>query len=306
MIKISHSDISSFLRCKRQWNWGYVADFVAPERLYGPLACGSRVHAAINLHHTTDQNAVEIHERLVQLDEQAMKSIGQPDWAFREFYNDAIMGRNCCIAYLAWIETEGPYDGYILLSEEAMEMPICNGRAILRGKADLVLTRESDGVVFTDDYKTASPHTRTSLPPTLERSYQHHVYAALSNHHFPDRRIGGSYYTILYKSKAPGRMTHPMIERLPIHAHASSTPIKLRQIEQIVSDMLDTMERLETIGPQVAYPSPGDSCRWCDFKHPCTMQDENPLGARAMLDAEFNRGGRHARYDDPNPTTQGE
>lgn len=297
MIKVSHSDISSFLRCRRQWNIGYVNDFTEPERLWGPLACGNRVHVALSEYHMTGLNPVDAHRKLAEADERTMVAQGAPDWALRELYKDITMGRNCCIAFMAWLEVDGPYAGYAIASEEAMEMPLLGGRVVLRGKADLVLTREHDGVVFTDDYKTASPHTRTSLPPTLEKSYQHHVYGILSQYAYPARRIGGAFYTILYKSTAPGRMSHPMVERIPVHAHLSSTPIKLRQIEQIVSDMLETMERLETIGPQAAYPSPGDSCRWCAFRQPCLLMDENPLGARAMLDAEFVRGGRHARYD---------
>lgn len=296
-IKVSHSDISSFLRCKRQWQLGYVNDFTEPERLWGPLACGSRVHASIDVYHRTGESPVDAHQRMATADEKRMITAGEPDWALRELYVDIVMGRNCCVAFMEWMTDDGPYSGHTVKSEEAMEMPILDGRAILRGKVDLTLFRDGDGVVMTEDYKTASPHTRSSLPPTLEKSYQHHVYLALSQHLYPDRIIGGAYYTILYKTKVPARMTHPLIERIPVPAHLSSHPIKFRQIERIVSDMLETMERLETVGSQVAYPSPGESCRWCAFKAPCMLLDENPLGARAMLDDLFVRGGRHARYE---------
>lgn len=295
-IRISHSDIASFLRCRRQFDLGYVSDWKAPDKPYGPLACGSRVHLAVDTHHRTGRSVVDIHQELATADEKVVLASDLPGWAVEEFYTDVILGRNCCAAYAEWIETDGPYDGFDVETEVILEKPILDGRAILQGKADLKLTRHIDGTVFIDDLKTSSPHVRTTLPVLLEKSYQHVVYEILADE-LTDYHVGGAFYTVLFKVKVPARATHPMVERFAVPAHASSYPIKRRQIEQIVSDMLEMMERRETVGPQVAYPSPGDSCRWCDFKHPCQMLDENPLGARAMLDAEFQRGGRHARYD---------
>jgi len=114
----------------------------------------------------------------------------------------------------------------------------------------------------------------------------------------PEAIIGGAHYTVLYKVKVPARAKHPMVERIRTPATMSQAANKLAQIENIVSDMLDMMEKREALGSNIAYPIPGDSCRWCSFRTPCLIADDNPLGARAMLDNEFQRGGRHARYDD--------
>lgn len=296
MITVTHSDIAMFLECRRRFTWNYVDDFRAPERRWGALACGNRVHQAIDAFHKTGEHPSVVHQRLASEDEKIMIEQGEPSWALDELYTDIVMGRNCCDAFMAWLEEEGPYDGYKIRSEVMLEAVILDGRAKLMGKADLLLERETDGWLFTDDYKTASPHTRTSLPPTLERSYQHWVYMALSARVHPEQIVGGANYTVIYKTKNPARMTHPMVERFSPPAAHSQAAAKFRQIEQIVSDMLELMERREALGSHVAYPTPHDACRWCEFRHPCLLMDENPLGARAMLDVEFRRGGRHARY----------
>lgn len=297
-ILISHSDIASFLRCRRQFGWGYIDDRKAPDRQWGPLACGNRVHMSIETFHKLGEDPLAVHHRLAVAAEAQMVKDGAPSWALGELYDDVVFGRNCIIAYLDWIEKEGVYHGYIVQSEVHLEAPILGGRATLRGKADLLLTREDDGWMFIDDLKTSSSHVRTTLPVLLERSYQHWVYMVLVSLLHPEAIVGGAHYTVLYKVKVPARATHPMVERIPTRATMSQAPNKLAQIENIVRDMLELMERRDEFGSNVAYPTPGDSCRWCPFKHPCLLADENPLGARAMLDLEFQRGGRHARYDD--------
>src|SRR5690606_40430293 len=53
----THSDISNFLTCRRKWYYDYVLDYRPPEPLTGPLALGSRVHAALEAYYkgeTTD------------------------------------------------------------------------------------------------------------------------------------------------------------------------------------------------------------------------------------------------------------
>jgi hypothetical protein len=296
-IRVSHSDIASFLRCRRQFAWSYIDDFREPERLWGPMATGSRVHSAIEQARKTATPIVETHKALAARDEEVLIATRAPGWALDDFYENVIMGRNCCIAYERWVETEGPYDGYDVESEVLLEAPILDGRAILIGKADLLLTRRDDGWIFTDDIKTSSTHVRTTLPVILEKSYQHICYQGLAQRMNPEAHIGEAWYTILFKAKNPARMTHPMVERFRVPGHISALPNRMRQVETIVADMLALMERRESEGAHVAYPTPGDSCRWCPMRLPCGLVDENPLGARALLDVEFVRGGRHARYD---------
>lgn len=305
-IRISHTDIAQWLRCRRLFDWEYVQNYSEAERLWGPLACGFRVHAALEEFHRTGERPLNVHQRLAERDEKILIAERAPSWALDELYADIVMGRNCCAAYSDWMALEGPYDGYDVTPEVVLEAPILGGRAILIGKVDLMLTRRSDGWICTDDFKTASVGSRSSLPPTLEKSYQHFVYQVLMALCHPGRMIGEAWYTILYKTKNPARAIHPLVERFRVPGRVSSMPIKLRQLEALVSDMLEFQEKRRMVDSEhLAYPTPSDSCRWCSMRHPCSLADENPAGATALLSTEFVHGRRHARYTTP-PDTEGE
>jgi len=293
-IRISHSDISEWIRCRRRFDWGYIQDIQPPLKLWGPLACGNRVHEAVQIFWLRGTDPRDAFQALAERDEQVLMDMDVPGWAMDEFYTDVILGRNCCVAYYNWLRDEGPYDGYKVASEQVLQAPFLAGQVRLIGKVDLFLTREIDGAIATDDIKTASPHTRTSLPPTLEKSYQHVVYQCLVNLLTSGRVVGDAFYTVLYKLKVPERALHPMVERFHVPGLTSALPRRIKQLEAICADMLEFISR---VNDERAYPTPADSCRWCDYKHPCQLQDEVPLGAASMLTAEFTRGGRHARYD---------
>jgi PD-(D/E)XK nuclease superfamily len=304
-IRISHTDIAQWLRCRRLFDWEYGQEYSEPDRLWGPMACGFRVHAAIESFHKTGERPLDAFQRLATIDEKILISSTAPGWALDEFYSDVVVGRNCCTAYSNWMAAEGPYDGYHLMPEVVLEAPILGGRAILIGRVDLLMERTHDGWMCTDDFKTAAVGSRSSLPPTLEKSYQHYVYQVLTALLYPESIIGESYYTILYKTKNPARATHPLIERFRVPGRVSSLKIKLAQLEAIVTDMLEFLDRRMMVdSDHLAYPTPADSCRWCSMRHPCALADENPAGALAMLNDNFRHGPRHARYD--RPVTEGD
>jgi PD-(D/E)XK nuclease superfamily len=296
-IRISHSDIAQWLRCRRLFDWQYRKEFMTDERLWGPRACGFRVHLALEAFHKTGETPADIHQRLAAIDEAALVAQGAPGWALDELYSDIVVGRNCCIAYYDWLGSEGPYDGYLIEPEVTLEAPILGGRAILIGKVDLKLTRASDGWIAVDDFKTASVSSRTNVMANLEKSYQHYVYQLLMALNFPGTVISEALYTVIWKMKNPARASYPLVERIRVPGLASALPIKKAQIEEIVSDMLEFLNRhgSSDLDPR-AYPTPADSCRWCDMRLPCGLADENPAGAVALLTTEYRHGPRHARY----------
>lgn len=305
-IIITHSDIAMFLACRRKWAWSYVQDFQKPERLIGPLAIGSRVHEAVEMFYRDGVDQVEAHEEL------AKKALAEAEESGLRFmddlYEDIIVGRNCCKSHREWLEETGADEQFeVVAVEKKMEGLILDGRVMLQGKADVLFHDLIGGGLVVDDLKTASSW-QGGLRERLERSYQHHVYLVLAElSGVLEKELGdgsfvqGAQYTVITKHKSPAKAGPDAVQRFRAPATRRMAKIKLKQIEQICSEMIRVMEEIELEGTSsLAYPTPAQECRWCDFKHPCEIADESPLASRAMLDADFVRGNRHKRYT---PTT---
>lgn len=302
MIPVTHSEIASFLACRRAWSWRNVHEYQEPPRYDGALALGSRVHRAIELSRIDpSRDIVDVHAELATADAATLEGLVntgvRPEWQLDQLYEDIIIGRNCVIAFQAWVDS-GPteYEGYTLESvERTLEAPILRGQAMLRGKGDAVW-RRGDGLgLLIEDYKTSGNYSGGQRE-ILERSYQHHVYIALLQLLHPEDKMVQAQYTVIKKVKDLSRAKGPVVEAFRVPATIRSGPFKMRQIERIVSEMLRAIEELETEGAALMYPTPGQGCRWCEYKQPCELVDESPLAARDMLDRVFIRTGRHARY----------
>lgn len=295
-IVITHSDLSAFLRCRRSWAWSYIEDVKKPERPIGAAALGKRVHKALEQMYLTGRDPVEVHDEIAKADVVALETEDAPVWEIDQLYTEMIIGRNCCISYRQWLEDEGIMSEFEVKDVERMlEAPILDGRVLLRGKVDIRLVSLNDGMLYTDDWKTTG--AQGSVREMFERSYQSPTYHVLSSLTDPEFIPGGSYFTVIRKTKNLARVTRPMVERFRVPATRRVIDTKRRQIEMICTEMLDVIERYKRLGPEVAYPSPMESCRWCDYKQPCELADESMDAANALLGSEYQRGGRHERYD---------
>ena len=294
-LVLTHSDIYAFLACRRWFDWSYNRDFRLPEVEWGARALGSRVHAAVQ-RFWHGEDVVAAHEELAKTAVETVEADpSSPPFAVEELYRDIILGRNACRAFREWVEREGPYDGFTVIGvEQVLEAEVGEG-VLLRGRADLLLQRDSDGAIFVDDLKTSSRY-RAGVREGLERSYQHSVYLMLATAQNPETLIGGAYYTVLYKYRNPAASTGPLVERWMVPASRRTLVVRQAQINFIVNEITRMMAMSDELGSVVAYPTPQDRCRWCDFAKPCELYDDAPLAARAMLDSEYQRGGRHDRY----------
>lgn len=298
-IVVTHSDIAAFLRCRRSWAWGFMQDLSTREVEWGALALGSRVHAALEAfyRHGTDP-AVE-HQRLANEAIASAEAAGAPPWGMDTLYQDIVIGRNCIDGWKMWMEETGADHGLTLFGvEEMIEMPILGGAVTLRGKVDRLMTRDSDGAIIMDDWKTTG-QWHAGLREKLERSYQHHVYLAICRHVYPTRYIAEANYTVIKKSQR--NMGFAAVERFRVPGTTRSAERKLKQIEFIVALMLEAIDDIKANGMDHAVPSPDESCRWCNFKQPCEIYDDaGPEAAEALLHEHYIVGRKHARYE-PKP-----
>lgn len=299
-VIITHSDISQFLTCRRQWHYNYVLDYRPPERPTGPLALGSRVHAALEAWYSgvTDDPVAWIDakgkEDLAALD---YDNNAKP-WDEKQMYEDMVVGRNCLKLYMEWLDETGADDNYRTVAvEEKVEVPILGGRAILRGKVDLLKEDITSGLMCADDFKTTGDWGG-GLREQLERSYQHWCYLIGLQHNYPDRNVECSQYTVLRKvKKIPAAPKVPLIQRFTVPATRRAIGAKRAQIDRIATEMLALKDKTD---PAIFYPSPSRACSWCDYKSPCDIADESsPETVLAMLGSgHYVQGTRYDRYRD--------
>lgn len=297
-IVITHSDIESFLQCRRRFAWAYVHDLSPPERVWGDLPLGSRVHRAIEGHYK-GEDAVAVHDASARADLEDLEADPtRPPWALDQLYTDIIVGRNCVTSYLDFLRGGGDDGLRVVGNERMVEVPFCDGDVILRGKIDRVFERDLDGALIIDDLKTSSVF-RAGLRERLERSYQPFVYTTIERLLNPGFHVAGATFTVVKKVSNKRHVKDALVERFPVPAMESVLRTKMLQLERICREMMRLIEDVQREGHIVAaFPSPAEHCRWCAFRHPCELADESPASADAMLDAEYRRGRKHARYDE--------
>lgn len=295
---VTHSDLSAFLRCRRSFAWSYVHDVKRPERPVGAAALGTRVHYGLEVFYTTGTDPVAAHDARAREDIAWLETHDAQTWEIDQLYTEMIIGRNCIISHQDWLaETGADAEFEVLDVEQKLEAPILGGRAILRGKVDLRFRSLNDGMIYTNDWKTSS--AQGSVREGFERSYQSPIYVALTalQPGTETWEIGGSYYTVMRKTKNLARVTRPMVERFRVPATRRTAEAKLKQIEAIALEMMQLTAEVAAGDDSRAYPSPMDSCRWCSYKQPCELMDESPAAAEAYIDAAFQRGGKYERYE---------
>jgi hypothetical protein len=295
-LVITHSDISDFLMCRRRWYWNYVADFRKPEKRVGALALGTRVHAALEHYYKTGGDPAVKHDELFRADLTVLEDDPDtPTWDLEQLYKDVIIGRNCVSAHQEWLAEEGPDDPYTIEGvEQTVTAPILGGRVTIVGKVDVLFRRKDSGFLVINDLKTDGG--RPGVREQLERSWQHHIYLIALRLSQPDEVIHEAHYTVIRKLARPSRAKGALVERFRVPGTTRMADTKLAQLEVICSEMLRVMADIETDGFKHAFPTPNHECRWCEFRQPCEVVDESVEAARAMLDREFTRGGRHGRY----------
>lgn len=299
-IIVTHSDLLKFLTCRRQWYYDYVLDFRPPEKLTGPLALGTRVHAALEAFYggKTDDPVAWIDQKGREDLEVLDKAKNVKSWDHSQMYEDMIVGRNCIVLYMDWLERTNADADYKTVSvEEKVETPILGGKAILRGKVDLLHENVMSGILCSNDFKTTSDWSG-DLRGQLERSYQHWCYLIALQHNYPDRIVECAQYTVIHKVKKipTGNPKSPLVERFTVPSTRRAIGRKRNQIERIALEMINLQYKEDQ---SIFYPSPGRHCTWCDYKTPCDIADDSTESAIALLgNGHYVQGTRYDRYKD--------
>lgn len=263
----------------------------------GPLALGTRIHAALEAYYTDGADLLQAHSKLLDADRQAQLADLRD---ITELENEGELGRIMLEGYLEWLEETGADAGWEVVSaERIVSAPLFDGAVELRGKIDMRVRRLADDVLFVVDHKTTanfSDLTRTAYMD--EQFLTYHLLEWLSP---PEdgSRCDGAVLNMLKKVKRSGNAHPPFYERLEVHHNKTMLHSFWTRVHGEIADMLRLKAQLDAGADhkQVAYPRPSRDCSWrCVFFAVCPLIDDGSA-AEAMLDDLYEQADPNERYE---------
>jgi RecB family exonuclease len=297
-LEVSNSDIQMFKQCRRRW-WLASYRRLHPKgtTVTGPLALGSRVHAALEAYYTDHRDPVDAHAELLQADRETLVYEGRD---ITELENEGELGRIMLEGYMEWVAENGLDSGIeVIGSEQVISCPIeVNGsKVLLKGKIDMRIRRLADGNRFFVDFKTSANFA--DLTRLAHMDEQLKFYQMLeSMQHDDDGRVEGAIFRILKKVKRSASARPPFYEQVEIRNNKRAIRNFWDRTYYTVAQMLDLKKALDSgVDPTaIAYPTPSRDCSWkCPFVQVCPMFDDGS-NAEQMLEDLFEEHDPHERY----------
>lgn len=296
--KVSNSEIQTFKDCRRKWYLSYYRRLVPKTRkLHGPLALGTRIHTALEAFYN-GEDLIKTYLELLEADRiVALTEFQDVDTLLSE----GEMGRIMLEGYIEWIQEEAIDAKYEIISnEETLEMPMLDGRVLLRGKIDMRLRRKSDGTRLIRDFKTVG-QTFSQFASTLHLNEQALTYMTLDAYHNTEEdRADGALFTLLKKNKQTARAKGPFYgEEEVLHNIFTLRSFWIR-LNATLSDMMNVKDALDAGANHqgVAGPRPSNDCTWkCQFFSICgSFDDGSPV--EDMIKDLYDVGNPDERYDE--------
>ncbi len=301
-VSISNSEIATYKECKRKWYLNYYRG-LQPKNvpLHGPLALGTRIHYALEMYYTNDNNPITTYMKSLDEDRIWLLAENRPT---DDFDKEAELGRIMLEGYLEWIEETGAdSDLEIISAEEMISVPIMDGKVNLVGKLDMRVKRKVDGVRLFVDHKTAA--NSANITKTAHMNWQPKMYMLLEAlKGDEDTRCDGMIYNILKKVKRSASAKPPFYERVEVRHNTKTMNAFWLQVHGVVQQITATREALDNgfDHQQVAYPTPTNDCTWkCPFYAVCPMFDDGSA-AEHFVDDFFVQKNPYEYYGEDAPT----
>lgn len=295
MAHISMSEVSTFLACRRSWEWGHRQKLTLPGES-SAVALGHAVHAALERWYRSGEGLPIDHFHDYARETILDGGDGLPADQYK-------LGLAMMTQYVAQYGEDPKADRDIaemLCSEQEFCVPIpeTNG-GWLMGTAD-GLFRDRRGYLWLIDHKTYSQPWNPALL-VLNRQFVGYTWAfqllaqngALESYGVGrGERVHGLLFNGLRKQAAGPRVTSPLFAREWVERSPIELLLFQRQLAVIYGEIAD---------PDTAvYPSPSQSCGWCDFQRPCVAKETGD-DWKWMLDTLYSvkpsRGGVYEREE---------
>lgn len=275
VLAISNSELRTYKRCKRSWALHYLyqwSEQPGSAPVVGNAELGTRIHTALEAYYGYGIDPL-----------QALEVIYAQLIAVNPYYQNLLeKEKGYAVAmvegYLDWSAEEGiDADLEVLATERVVSVEIETelGTVNLQGKLDQLVRRRSDGAILFRDWKTVGTLSKSNMLILDEQMRFYTMLLVLANG--PETRVDGGLYTMLLRSKRTARATGPFFKQDEVvYNRQDVESMRLRTVEA-VTDLLRTRQRLLANEDHraVAYPSPGDHCRWaCPFTMICPLMDD--------------------------------
>lgn len=316
--RVSHSEMKTFLRCRRKWYLSEVRG-LAPkgEDPTGPLKSGSRVHTALEAFYTPGDDPLVALKKAQDQDwgryVAYLMMIGEPpdQGTTQAFQKDCELERAMVEGYVEWSAEEGSDADLDLIATEQV-VSVSGERVFpllahsygkpfeIVGKLDARFRRRMDGKRLFMDHKTAQ--SITMALPMLQQDPQMLHYHWLESWTEDGAWCDGAIYNVLKKVKRTKTAKPPFFARYEIHHNGDEIRSYEDRLHAILVDMFRMEELLADANPRtaasVAYPNPTRDCSWeCPFFTLCPMFDDGSRVEHAIRDGYHQRDPL-ARYQD--------
>lgn len=298
LVPISNSELQCFKSCKRKWWLAYYRGLRPKQsKAFGPLALGTRLHAALEGYYADNLDLVQEYVRLLQIDRVKLTATEQ-DTA--KFDSEGELGRIMLEGYVNWLEETGADSGLeIVGAEKKVSALLMNDKVELRGKLDLRVKRRVDNVrLFLDHKSVASFDSITRTAHMSEQGMMYQLLETLTTEE-GDERCDGLIYNMLRKVKRSANARPPFYERLEVHWNRKTMQAFWSRLHGTISEMLRVREQLDKGADHtyVAFPTPTQDCTWkCEFFAVCPMFDDGSA-AEELIDVYYTQDDPYQRYE---------
>ncbi len=297
IVSISNSELSTFKEDRRKWMFTYYYGLQSKNQpVHGALALGTRVHYALEMYYTNDDDPLEVYAKSCEED-RVWLLVEQRDT--EAFDKEAELGRVMLEGYMEWIEETGADSGLEVVSaEEKLSVPILDGRVNLIGKLDMRVKRKHDGVRLFMDHKTAA--ASANITKTAHLNWQPKMYLLLEMlKEDEEERCDGMMYNILKKTKRTAAAKPPFYERVEVRHNKLTMQAFWYQVHGVVNDILHVRKQLDDGVDHnlICYPNPTNDSTWKDpFYAISSLVDDGSAVDRAIEDL-YVQIDPYARYE---------
>lgn len=279
MKHINQSEMTTFVRCRRKWDWTYREDLVRPG-YESNLSTGSAVHAALQAYYSGKQvwPALEDYWR------EAAEALHPEDPAANQLAKDMTLSNVMVEGYFEWLAETAEDAGLTTVAvEEKVEYQLTED-VVLHGTLDLVQV-DQNGHLWLVDHKTCKDFG-VLADRRLVMNFQLLTYAVLCEEFF-GQPIHGAKLNMLRKVLRTGNAKPPFYHRESVTFNRHQLDAHRTHMKAIIQDLLEV-----ELGYGAVYPVVDGDCSWkCPFLSVCALADDGGDIEGALNDLYVRRTG---------------